>query len=424
MIWHTDSLEAKLKIGFGLCLLIQLICCSFLFWFFPLWQSVLIVILLLALFAFVFKRLSVQILVAFRRASVQLEALQQQDYSLVAKPVFTQGYVAEFHRQLNELGTVLQEHKSRYDQQQFLVYRLIDQLNTPILVFNQRMQLSYANTAFAELFGQPWQSLRHASPALLGLAAEPEWRFDDINKTHQWQIRTSRFVDQGINHQLLVFINIQSALRESQLAAWQQLIRVLSHEIRNSLTPVAALTENLLAKINSERESQALSLIAERCQHLQDFVSRYAELHKPLSVQLQWVDAQLLCQRLIGLFPTANIKSRGLPMKLWSDPVLLQQVLINLIKNALEASSSEALVELVFSQGDGYEIRIVDCGHGIANSENLFVPFYTTKAQGQGIGLSLSRHIVEQMGGQLSLRNNNQGDGAHALVYLPSASQY
>lgn len=422
MNWHTDSLEAKLKMGFGLCLLVQLIFCGFLFWYFPLWHSALIAMLLLGLFAFVFKRLSVQILVAFRRASVQLEALQQQDYSLVAKPVFSQGYVAEFHRQLNELGDVLQEHKSRYDQQQFLVYRLIDQLNTPILVFNQRLQLSYANAAFTTLFGQPWQSLRHASPTLLGLVAEPEWRFDDINKAHQWQIRTSRFVEQGINHQLLVFINIQSALRESQLAAWQQLIRVLSHEIRNSLTPVAALTENLQTKIQSERESQALGLIAERCQHLQDFVSRYAELHKPLSVQLQWVDGHILCQRLMGLFPTANIHVRGLPIKLWSDPVLLQQVLINLIKNSLEASSPEALIELVFSQGEGYEIRIVDRGHGIANSENLFVPFYTTKAQGQGIGLSISRHIIEQMGGQLSLRNNSQGGGAHALIYLLGTS--
>lgn len=419
MIWRTNSLEAQLKIAFALCLFLQLICSGFLLVILTWWQVVILAFLLVAMNTLIFRRIYQKILAAFRRASVQLEALQNQDYSLIAKPAFRVGKVAEFHQQLNALGESLQQHKSYYDQQLFLLYRLIDQLNTPILVFDHRLQLSYANTAFAELFDRPWQALRHASPSLLGLLAEPEWQFTDSNKAQQWQIRTSRFLDQGQSHQLLVFINIQAALREGQLQAWQKLIRVLSHEIRNSLTPVAALTQNLQSKVTSEREQQALALIGERCQHLQDFVSRYAELHKPLQVDLQWLSAENLFQRLTALFPDAHLHAKGLQVELWADSVFLQQALINLIKNAIEAGSPAGSIEVIFSQREqANEIRIVDGGHGIANPDNLFVPFYSTKTQGQGIGLSLSRHIVEQMGGQLTLSNNASGIGACALIWL------
>jgi len=203
------------------------------------------------------------------------------------------------------------------------------------------------------------------------------------------------------------------------LQAWQKLIRVLSHEIRNSLTPVAALTQSLQGKMSSEREQQALELIGERCQHLQDFVSRYAELHKPLHLQPQWLSAEALFQRLTALFPDAQLQAKGLQIELWADSVFLQQTLINLIKNAVEAGSPTGSIEMIFSQREqGNEIRIVDGGQGIANPDNLFVPFYSTKTQGQGIGLSLSRHIIEQMGGQLTLSNNANGVGACALILL------
>jgi two-component system, NtrC family, nitrogen regulation sensor histidine kinase NtrY len=420
MTWHSDSLEVKLRLSFGLCFLLQLSACCLLLLALSLWQVVGLALLLSLVQLIVFNYLYKKIFTALGRASVQLEALQQQDYSLMAKSVFSQGMVAEFHRQLNALGAGLQHHKSQYDQQQFLIYRLIDQLNTPILVFDSRLQLSYANTAFAELFGRPWQTQRQASPALLGLSPKPEWHFVDAQKMQQWQIRTSRFLDQGASHQLLVFINIQSALRENQLAAWQQLIRVLSHEIRNSLTPVAALTQNLQTKVKGEREQQALELIGERCQHLQDFVSRYAQLHKPLQVEFQWLPTHTLIQRLEGLFPSIHLHTQGMPPQLWCDPVLFQQVFINLIKNALEAGSET--IEIFFRQRpQQQEITLVDRGQGIAKPENLFVPFYSTKPQGQGIGLSLSRHIIEQMGGQLSLKNNSEGTGANAHIGLPRA---
>lgn len=422
MALRTDSLEFQLKLGFAFFLVLQLSCASFLYWIINPWQLLLVLSFLVVINIFVFNYFYKKYLSVFHRANIQLDAIQQEDYSLFARPAFVEGEVAEFHQKLNRLGEKLQQHKRHYDEQPFLLYRLIDQLNTPILVFDHRLQLTYANAAFADLFQQPWQTLRHASPALLGLIAEPEWQFVDVNKSHQWQIRHSRFLDQGQNHQLLVFTNIQMALRESQLEAWQQLIRVLSHEIRNSLTPVSALTQSLQTRLHGERELQALELIGERCQHLQDFVSRYAELHKPLQIQPQWLKADVLFQRLTSLFPDAQLQAKGLHFDIWADPVLLQQVLINLVKNAVEAGSPVSSIEVIFTQHDRQnEIHVVDAGHGIANPDNLFVPFYSTKTQGQGIGLSLSRHIVEQMGGQLTLINNNNAPGACAalLLYRP-----
>lgn len=370
-----------------------------------------------------------RMLSAFSRASVQLEALQNQDYSLQAKAAYRSGIAATFQNQLLQLSEQLQQRKSFFDEQQFLLYRLIDQLNTPILVFNHKQQLSYANNEFNTLFGRPWQSLRHTSASQLGLEATPHWHFADSKRDKQWQIRHSRFLDQGERHQLLIFINIKAALRANELQAWQQLIRVLSHEIRNSLTPVLALSEHLKNKVTGEREQEALELINQRSRHLQDFVSRYSELSKPLSVQLQPVSVQQLQADLQLLFQQHQLQVSNTSFSFNTDAMLLQQVLINLIKNALEAGSPPGTVALRFRQvssplqgnnAQNTEICILDQGQGISNPQDLFVPFYSTKPDGQGIGLALCRHIIEQLAGELTLSNRDDGlIGACARIVLP-----
>ncbi|MBU1311040.1 MAG: HAMP domain-containing histidine kinase [Gammaproteobacteria bacterium] len=362
-----------------------------------------------------------QMLAAFNRASVQLEAMHNQDYSLQAKAAYQTGIAASFQQQLQQLSCALQQRKSFFDEQQFLLYRLIDQLNTPILVFDHKQQLSYANDEFNGLFGQPWQSLRQTSAQRLGLHSEPHWHFADSERQRQWQIRHSRFMDQGQRHQLLVFINIQAALRDTELEAWQQLIRVLSHEIRNSLTPVLALSEQLQPKLAAQRDQQALEVIRQRSQHLQDFVSRYSELNKPLSINLQPLCAADLFAAIQPLFSGAALQARGLSLQFHSDATLLQQVLINLIKNAIEAGSPPGSIQLQFArQQNQLQISVSDSGHGISNSRDLFVPFYTTKAQGQGIGLQLCRNIVRQLAGELTLQPRSDGQpGCCASISLP-----
>ena len=392
-----------------------------------------LLILCLTLFIFTFKK---RILASFDRATLHLEAINNEDYKQFAKPAFTQGKVREFHQQLNKLSTHLQQQKSRYDQHAFLVYQLIEQLNTPMLVFNVKGQLSFANAAFHQLYNQPWQMFRHGSHDLLGLEeSEQGWRFKESTRNKQWQIRQSVFEDSEDLHQLLVFVNIESALRASQLDAWQQIIRVLSHEIRNSLTPVSSLAESLSERLNNsvqgksqeqidknnERNKQALSLITDRCLHLQNFVERYASLSKTSQLNSQWLDVQQIISRMTGLFQQMTFETKIKTDKIWADAAFFEQVLINLFKNAVEADADK--IELEISTVQQFcEIKITDNGHGFGNIDNLFVPLYSTKPQGQGIGLSFCRNIIEQHHGTIELINNKSikdATGVTISILLP-----
>jgi nitrogen fixation/metabolism regulation signal transduction histidine kinase len=421
MAWNSDSLEAQNRIQSLLITLLSLSLAALIGWLWPYWWVWLSVSGFFMLIIKWQQLAGQRTTAALRRSSVQLEAMQNQDYSLQAKAVFQTGIAAQLQQQLQQLSEQLQQRKSHFDEQQFLLYRLIDQLNTPILVFDHKQQLSYANNEFSQLFGRPWQSMRHASAESLGLIAKPQWNFSHKEKAKQWQIRQSRFLDQGQKHQLLVFINIQAALRETQLQAWQQLIRILSHEIRNSLTPVQSLSEYLQQKLPQGREQEALALIRERSQHLQDFVSRYAELNKELRIQHQQIHARELVHSLQILFLQHQLQATGADLQLQSDLMLLQQVLINLIKNAIEAGSPAGTVELRFRKlQHSVEIQLLDQGCGLSNQQDLFVPFYSTKPQGQGIGLTLCRQIIEQLGGELSLQSRTDGiKGARAILELP-----
>ncbi len=198
-------------------------------------------------------------------------------------------------------------------------------------------------------------------------------------------------------------------------------IRVLSHEIRNSLTPVLALSEHLQQKLPVGREQQALQLILERSRHLQDFVSRYSELNKPLSIHLQRIESDQLCHALQLLFDGQLIINAGPAITFVSDMTLLQQVLINLLKNAVEAGSPAGTVEIRCRQQSQMLIEVLDQGQGLLAPQDLFVPFYSTKPTGQGIGLVLCRQIIEQLGGSLNLANRtDRSNGVCAQIILPS----
>jgi len=360
-------------------------------------------------------------LIAFKRASMHLEAIHVNDYCQYAKPAFSEGKVIEFHHELENLSSHLQLLKSRYDQHIFLVYRLIEQLDSPILVFDQHPHLTYANDAFNELFPQPWQIFRNSSPGLLGLEfVDNNWRFKEKQRDCKWQIRHSEFIEHGQTHHLMVFVNIESALRQSQLSAWQQLIRVLGHEIRNSLTPVSALAQGLSLKAQGDREKQALNVITERCQHLEEFVSRYASITKPFHLNCQMLVVSNIAKRIQGLLKDINLEVELKTERFWADPAFIEQVLLNLIKNADEASDSGAKIKLIFSENANTSlIQVVDSGHGFANLDNLFVPLYSTKQNGQGIGLSFCRNIIEHHKGTITLVNNTNAQGVTVSIYLP-----
>ncbi|MDK1313787.1 sensor histidine kinase [Pseudoalteromonas ardens] len=368
----------------------------------------------------------------FSRAHWQLEAMQQADFSQQIRPHFHSGQVAAFEQQLIALGEQLHHQKSRYNSQIFVIYQLIDKLNTPILVFTEESRLSYANQAFESLYRQPWQHYKGATALSLGLEeAQQGWQFVSHTQGARWQLHSSYFYEQGKRHSLLVALDITKALRQKELAAWQQLIRVISHEIRNSLTPVSSLAQSLAERATSAREQQALSVIEQRCQHLQHFVARYGEISKVIEPQLQQVQLHPLFASVQDLFasqhPTQRIVLDCQAHQCHCDPQLLEQVLINLVKNAIEANQTatpaghQVLIRSYYLS-PAVVIEVADEGGGFANLDNVLTPFYSTKTEGQGIGLTFSQHVIECHEGQFDVANEQRGErvGAVIKMTLPS----
>jgi nitrogen fixation/metabolism regulation signal transduction histidine kinase len=421
----TNSLEGFIQKKLGILCTLILLLSGYVSWLLLIkWEWILIIELLLfsVLFGFVLS-VKQQIMKSFTRASLHIDAINQEDYNQFGKSTFPTGKVSKFHQQLKQLSEKLQSQKSHYDQQAFLVYQLISQLDTPVLIFNEKHQLTLGNEAFYYLFKQPWQMFRHATADLLGLHySDGHWQFIDQAKQNRWQIRHSEFIDDGENHQLLVFIDIEPALRESQLNAWQQIIRVLGHEIRNSLTPVSSMAETLADKASNERDKMILGVITERCLHLQSFVNRYSSISQQLQIHSQLLSVKHVIKSISGLFTDVNITLNATIDEFWADGEFIEQIFINLFKNSQEAGAKDIRVNLAL-QDQYYIIEVVDNGHGFSNLNNLFVPLYSTKPQGQGIGLSFCRNIVEQHHGVMELHNNDDNDssqqGVTVMMILP-----
>lgn len=362
------------------------------------------------------------------------EALKMEDYSLRAKSPFSQGIVAKLFNELSSLSQSLQVNKSRYDQQMFLLYGLIEQLESPVLVLNQNDQLQHANPAVSQLFSVPWQTLKQSPATKLGLVKENgNWGFDEnnpLNMDKKWQIRQSEFKENNNNYQLLMLNNISQELQKNEQQAWQNIIRILNHEVRNSLTPISALSQNLLEMpdLTPEQCQQAIKIIDNRSNNLLAFIDSYSDLAKLPQPNVQPFDLAELLQDIANLVQQVTINLFS-PLIIKADKGQLEQVLLNLIKNGKEAQISvgkqERDIEVkVLKSEQQVVIKVLDQGCGIANAANLFVPFYTTKETGSGIGLALSRQILANHQGELTLTNrtdltaNTSSNGAVATLTL------
>ena len=357
------------------------------------------------------------------------EALKIEDYSLRAKSPFSQGVVAKLFNELSSLSQILQVSKNRYDQQMFLLYGLIEQLESPVLVLNQDDQLQHANPAVSQLFSVPWQTLKQSPAQKLGLKKRDGfWGFDESNPLNigkKWQIRQSEYKENNNNYQLLMLNNISQELQKNEQQAWQNIIRILNHEVRNSLTPISALSQNLLEMpdLTPEQCQQAIKIIDNRSNNLLAFIDSYSDLAKLPLPNTQQFDLSELLQDITNLMQQVAINLSS-PLIIKADKGQLEQVLLNLIKNAKEAQLSKVepnknIEVQVLKSEQQVIIKVLDQGCGIANSSNLFVPFYTTKETGSGIGLALSRQIIANHQGELTLTNRTNSPGAVATITLP-----
>ena len=247
-----------------------------------------------------------------------------------------------------------------------------------------------------------------------------------------WEVRPSEVRLSGIPHRLVVMTDVQHALRAEERQAWQRLVRVLGHEINNSLGPISSIAETLRTGLQQtpqrpdlpEDLERGLAVIERRAAALSRFMTSYARLVRLPPPRPGRVDVRAWVDRTAALETRTRVDVvGGPPLTVPGDADQLDQLLINLVHNAVEASAETGgNVRIRWSESAGTAtILVEDDGHGVSDTANLFVPFFTTKPTGSGIGLVLARQIAEAHGGSLLLRNRPSARGAEAVITLPTA---
>ena len=374
----------------------------------------------------------------FRTLSNLLEGMTLGEFSLRGRRRNEAHALGELVNQINLLADTLAEQRLQVKEHQLLLTKVISQIEVGIIAIDPGQRISLINPAAAELLGGEVTALQGQGIADFQLPALPnpgqptlvEWQFP--HRLGKFQIYVDQFIEQGLQHRLLFITDVRDLLRSEERKTWQNLVRVLSHEINNSLTPIAALSQMLNGLVGKsapgesrEELQEGLGIIAERAASLRQFIDRYRQLAKLPEPQPAPVDVAALLAKIGGLFEHRAIVfdgESGLTARF--DPVQIEQLLINLVKNADEAMTDPtAQLRIAWRLNhQTLQIRIIDQGTGLSNPGNLFVPFYTTKAGGNGIGLVLCRQIAEGHGGYLRLQNRDDGKGCEAVVELPTGA--
>ncbi len=341
----------------------------------------------------------------FRTLSNLLEAMTNGDYSLRGRKTFSHSALGNLVSQINLLSETLARQKAEVKAQQLLLGKVINHIDVAILAFNHRQQLTLANPAAQALLGE-----------------DTPFDIDALRRSGKYRIHNDSFIEDGQTHQLWFITDVSQLLRAQERKAWQNLIRVLSHEINNSLTPIASLSQTLSKLMKNTHDSNSLrqdisdglSLINQRANGLKTFIDGYRALSRLPTPQLQRVSLKPLLQKVILLFDKREIVLDCPPnIEVDIDPIQIEQLLINLLKNADEAMAKMPGKILIHCRQDKQHchISIKDSGPGITNPSNLFIPFYTTKAGGSGTGLVLCRQIVEAHQGEMQIQNRLDAQG-------------
>jgi nitrogen fixation/metabolism regulation signal transduction histidine kinase len=375
-----------------------------------------------------------------------LAALREEDYSIRARGASPEDPLGLASLEVNALTETLRSRRLESVEATALLARVIAEIDAAIFAFDAFGRLRLVNAAGERLLGRPAAELLDQSAADLDLAPYLKGDAQRVveaafpRQAGRWEVRRSTFRQEGRPHDLLVINDLSSVLREEERQAWQRIVRVLSHEINNSLAPIKSIAESLgqaLAQSGrggksgsggSEAEDlrTGLGIIASRSEGLRRFMASYARLARLPRPTRRPVELSGLVHRVADLETRHVVRVRpGPEIQLAADPDQIEQALINLVGNAVDAVAGGAgAVEVSWiAEPRTVEIQVQDEGPGLPDAANLFVPFFTTKPNGSGIGLVLSRQIAEGHGGTLSVRNRTDRGGCVAVLRLPRDSR-
>ena len=365
-----------------------------------------------------------------------IAALREGDYSIRARGAHPDDPLGLAYAEVNALREPLRAQRLGALEAVALLRRVMEEIDVAVFAVDEGGVLRLVNRAGERLLGQSAERLTGRPAAQLGLGecltGEPRRVLDAAfpGSGGRWELRRSTFRQGGVPLQLVVLADLRRALREEELQAWQRLVRVLSHEINNSLAPIQSIAgslRSLLARAPRPPDAdddlaRGLGVIGGRAESLSRFMRSYARMARLPAPVLAPLDVAAWVDRVAALEKRLPVRIvPGPALTLRADADQLEQLLINLVSNAVEAAAeTEGDVCVEWERSDGaVEVRVVDTGPGLPSSANLFTPFFTTKRSGSGIGLVLSRQIAEAHGGTLTLEDRTDTRGCVARLRLP-----
>jgi len=384
-------------------------------------------------------------------------ALREDDYSFRARGGRRNDAMGDLALEINALAGMLQVQRLGAMEAMALVERVMKSMQSPVLAFDPDGKLKLLNAAAERAFNLRSQSASEGSRAnankldldrLLRAEDNDLLSVSNSQQSARWVVKRTSFRLRGVPHSLFVLSDVSEALREEERLAWERLIRVLGHEINNSLTPIKSIAGSLRSRLVSEIGddeqdddfARGLEVIEDRAESLNRFLQAYRELMGLPAPKLEPVSLAALARRVAKLETRLNVSVTGTTdVTLLADPDQLTQALINLVRNAAEASLSldgaamrvqrsgptvievpQPTVQIAWEiDHEEIAISVLDNGPGLTNPDNLFVPFYTTKPGGTGIGLVLAQQIAIAHAGSVQLVNRAGVLGCKACLRLP-----
>lgn len=397
------------------------------------WTLTVFIVTVMLGFAFALRE---RIVIPLQTLSNLLAALGEGDFSIRARGASREDPLGQVMIEVNALVDTLRDQRMDALEATTLLRKVMAEIDVAVFTFDDDRRLNFVNRAAADLLGQPAERLLGQTASELGVGEclegdTPRVLDATFPAGHgRWEIRRSEFRQGGRPHELLVLSDLSRVLREEERQAWQRLIRVIGHEMNNSLAPIKSIAGSLSTIVERQPPPEdwqddlkrGLSVIATRSDSLSRFMTAYARLAKLPPPQPQPIDVSSFISRIAGLEPRLRVEVRPGPSgTVHADGDQLEQLLINLVRNATDAAlETGGGVRVGWKRRTGaFELWVEDDGPGLANPSNLFVPFYTTKPGGTGIGLVLCRQIAEGHGGTMILENRHAGHGCRATVRLP-----